>query len=90
VNYGSNTTIKFGCDVFKEYFNATNIEYYNAILGILFLKKLGAILDFSSPGLVRIGNETVPTGKVSFNNEALKEGQHLRVSKITSGPSTSS
>jgi hypothetical protein len=40
-----------------------------------FLRKLGITLDFSSPGAVRIGDEIVPIGKGSFDDELLKEGQ---------------
>ena len=30
----------------KEYFNVVNIDYYDAILGTLFLKKYEVIIDF--------------------------------------------
>jgi hypothetical protein len=61
--------------MYEEYFNISNIKYYDAFLGTLFLSKLGVILDFSSPGVVHIGNENIPIGKISFNDELLKEGQ---------------
>jgi hypothetical protein len=51
-----------------------NIEYYNTILGTLFLMKVGIILDFSTPGAVRIGDKNVPIGKVSSSKESSKEG----------------
>ena len=28
---------------------------------------MGIVLDFRSPGIAQIGNEVIPTGKVSFN-----------------------
>ena len=28
---------------------------------------MGTVLDFRSPGMARMGNEVIPTGKVSFN-----------------------
>jgi hypothetical protein len=68
INYSTNTTIRFGCETYEEYFDITNIEYYDTILGTLFLRKLGVILDFSSPGVVLIGDENIPIGKVSFDN----------------------
>jgi hypothetical protein len=71
-NYRTNTTIKFGRKQYDEYFDIANIEYYNTILGMPFLRKLGI---FSSPGAVRIGDESVPIGKGSFDNELPKEGQ---------------
>jgi hypothetical protein len=40
-----NTTIKFGRKLYDEYFDVANIEYYDAILGTPFLRKLGITLD---------------------------------------------
>ena len=60
-------TIKIGCKVVEEYFDITNVEHYDAILGTPFLRKMGIILDFRSPGIIQMGNEVVPTGKVSFD-----------------------
>ena len=67
INYGTHAIIKIGYKVVKEYFNITNIEHYDAILGTPFLRKMGIILDFRSPGIIQMGNEVVPTGKVSFD-----------------------
>ena len=67
INYGTHATIKIGCKVVKEYFDIANVEHYNAILGTPFLRKMGIVLDFRSPGMARIGNKVIPTGKVSFN-----------------------
>jgi hypothetical protein len=63
INYGTNTTIKFGCKWYDEYFDVANVEYYDAILGTPFLRKLGITLDFASTGAVRIGDKIVPIGK---------------------------
>jgi hypothetical protein len=82
INYRTNMTIRFSCETYEEYFNVANIEYYDTILGTLFLRKLGIILDFSHPGAVWIGNENVPIWKISFNNEVLKDGQWLKGSTI--------
>ena len=59
--------IKIGCKVVEEYFNIANVEHYDAILGTPFLRKMGIILDFRSPGMAQIGNKVIPTGKVSFD-----------------------
>jgi hypothetical protein len=83
INYGTNMTIKFGHKQYDEYFDVANIEYYNAILGTLFLRKLGITLDFSSPGVVRIGDEIIPIGKKSVNNELPTEGQRPKASDRT-------
>ena len=67
INYGTRTTIKIGRKVVEEYFDIMNIEHYDTILGTPFLRKMGIVLDFRSPGMAWIGNEVIPTGKVSFN-----------------------
>ena len=67
INYGTHTTIKLGRKVVEEYFNITNVEHYDMILGTPFLRKMGIVLDFRSPGMARIGNEVIPTGKVFFD-----------------------
>ena len=60
-------TIKIGHKAVKEYFDITNVEHDDTILGTLFLRKMGIVLDFRSPGIIWIGNRVIPTGKVSFN-----------------------
>ena len=59
--------IKIGHKVVEEYFDITNVEHYDTILGTPFLRKMGIVLDFRSPGMAQIGNEVIPTGKESFN-----------------------
>ena len=67
INYGTHVTIKIGHKVVEEYFDIANVEHYNGILGTPFLRKMGIVLDFRSPGMAQIGNEVIPTGKVFFN-----------------------
>ena len=67
INYGTQATITIGHMVVEEYFDIANVEYYNAILGTPFPRKMGIVLDFRSPGMAWIGNEVIPTRKVSFN-----------------------
>ena len=80
INYGTHATIKIGCNVVEEYFDIANIEHYDAILGTLFLRKMGIILDFRSPGVIRIGNEVIPTGRVLFD-----ESKNTRNNVATKG-----
>ena len=68
INYGTHATIKIGCKVVEEYFDITNVEYYDAILGTPFLRNMGIVLDFRSPGMAQIGNKVIPTGKVFFDS----------------------
>ncbi|KAF8511771.1 hypothetical protein JB92DRAFT_2932146 [Gautieria morchelliformis] len=87
INYGTNRTIKFGRETYDEYFNVANVEYYDAILGTPFLRRFGITLDFSSPGTTHKGNEVIPTGKVSFDDDgSTNEDKGPRVSRITQAP----
>ena len=67
INYGTHATIKIGHKIVEEYFNITNVEHYDVILGAPFLRKIGIVLDFRSPGIIWIGNEVILTRKVSFD-----------------------
>ena len=60
INYGTHATIKIGRKVVEEYFDIVNVEHYDVILGTPFLRKMGIVLDFRSPGMARIGNEVIP------------------------------
>ena len=46
INYGANATIKYEGRESKEYFDIINIDYYDAILGMPFLRKHKVIIDF--------------------------------------------
>ena len=86
INYGTHMTIKIGRKVVKEYFDITNVEHYDAILGTPFLRKMGIVLDFRSPGMAWIGNKVIPTRKVSFdelkdtNNNTATKGNIIQSS----------
>ena len=67
INYGTHVTIKLGCKIVEEYLDIANVEHYDVILGTPFLRKMGIVLDFRSPGMAQIGNKVIPTGKVSFD-----------------------
>jgi predicted methyltransferase MtxX (methanogen marker protein 4) len=83
INCGTNTTIRFGRKLYEEYFDIANVEYYDTILGTLLLRKLGIILDFASLGVVLIGDEVVPIGRKSVDEESPTEGLHPKASDST-------
>ena len=60
INYGARSTITFGTACVEEYFDIANIDYYDVILGTPFLQKLNITLDFTSPGVIRMGTTVVP------------------------------
>jgi hypothetical protein len=80
IKYGTNTTIKFGHKLYDKYFNVTNVEYYDMMLGTPFLRKLGITLDFSRPGVVQIGDKIIPIGKKSPDDKSPTEGQRPKAS----------
>jgi len=55
INYCIKDMIVFGGACIEEYFDVANINYYDVILGTLFLRRLGVALDFMSPGVVAWG-----------------------------------
>ena len=50
----------FGTARVEEYFDITNINYYDVILGTPFSRKLNVMLDFTSPGIICMGTTVVP------------------------------
>ena len=52
ISYGATSTIDFGNQHIEEYFNVANINYYDVILGALFLRQLRITLDFASLGSI--------------------------------------
>jgi hypothetical protein len=71
VNYGTRGQLTFGEFVSDEYFDITNVDYYDVILGTPFLKKWGISLDFGSQGGVRIQGQLVPEGKPPITTDSL-------------------
>ena len=88
INYGTHMTIKLGHKVVKEYFDIANIEHYDTILGTPFLRKMGIVLDFRSPGMAWIGNKVIPTGKVSFDESKDTDNNIAAKSNIIQSSST--
>ena len=77
INYGTRSTITFGTVHVEEYFNITNINYYDVILGTPFLWRLNIVLDFTSPGSIHMGTTTVPRNlPVKAVNECNKVANH--------------
>jgi hypothetical protein len=63
VNYRTSSQLKFGVNVSDKYFDITDVDYYDVILGMLFLMKWGISLDFSSQGKIKMEGQLIPQGK---------------------------
>ena len=88
INCGTHATIKIGHKVVEGYFDIMNVEHYNTVLGTPFLRKMGIVLDFRSPGMAQIGNEVVPTGKVFFDESKDTENNIAAKSNIIQSSGT--
>ena len=77
--------IKIGCKIVEEYFDIANVEHYDTILGTPFLRKMGLVLDFRSPGIIQIGNEVILTQKVSFDESKNTDSNIATKGNITQG-----
>jgi hypothetical protein len=60
INYGTNTSIKFGTHTINKYFDVANVNFYDAILGTPFLRRPSMVLDFKDQGKILIRNEVIP------------------------------
>ena len=54
INYGTKVTIVFSDTCVKEYLDVANIDYYDIILGMPFLRCLGVSLDLAGPGTIHM------------------------------------
>ena len=59
INYGAKGAIAFSNKIVKEYFDVANIDYYDVILGMLFLWWLRITLDFTGQGTICRGTYVV-------------------------------
>ena len=86
INYGANATIKYNEKELKEYFDIVNIDYYDAILGTLFLRKHKVIIDFVNNCLrikdkivhnqankYKVGEGNLQKNKKNISMKALKQ-----------------
>jgi hypothetical protein len=78
VNYGTSGSLKFGDFISDEYFDITNVDYYNVILGTQFPKKWGVSLGFSSQGRIKIKGWIIPQGRSAEQTKTLNTvGTHV-------------
>ena len=78
ISYGARSSIVFGNKHVEEYFDVANINYYNVILGMPFLWRLGITLDFTGQGIIHIGMYIMPMNKPL---ESSNDVQKMVVSK---------
>ena len=69
ISYGVRSSIVFGNKHVEEYFDVANIDYYDVILGMPFLQRLGITLDFTGQGAIHIGMYIVPMNTPSESSD---------------------
>jgi len=70
INFGTESRIKFGSIAKDTYLDVANLDKYDSILGTLFLRKHGIMLDFNHNEIVICGKQRIP---------ALPEGEGAAV-----------
>ena len=73
ISYGVRSSIVFGNKHVKEYFDVANINHYNVILGMPFLRRLGITLDFTGQGAICIGTYIVPMNMPSESSNDMQQ-----------------
>ena len=81
INYGTNTTINVSGNEPKEYFDVVNIDYYDAILGTLFLKKYEVIINFIHDCL-KIKDKMIPNQVGDFKISGNSPQPHTSVKSL--------
>ena len=93
INYGANATIKYEGRELKEYFDIINIDYYDAILGMPFLRKHEVIIDFIN-NCLRMKDKIVCNQaneyKMGEGNPQKKQKERFNESIETGGTNNSS
>jgi hypothetical protein len=77
INYGTKTCIKYGSVDAHHYFDIVNIDRYNVILGTVFLRKHGIVLDFDKDE-IKCRGETFPALKENTDAYLLVRRQAMR------------
>ena len=85
---GSRTTIQFGAHAEikfvefrqKRYFDVINLDRYDAILGILFLKDNEVLMNFAGTGSFRLAGRWFQVGSKELRHSSYREGEGAEAS----------
>ena len=72
INYGAKSSIVFRNKHVEEYFDMANIDHYDVILGMPFLRQLQITLDFTGQGIIHIGMYVVPMNMPSESSDDMQ------------------
>ena len=86
INFSTHTDIQFGSVHQKRYFDIVNLDRYDTILGIPFLKENKVLLNLAGSGSFKIKSHWFPVGSTESKNLYSKEVKKARASQISEGP----
>ena len=87
INFSAWAEIQFGGLCQKRYFDIVNLDRYDTILGIPFLKENKVLLNLAGSGSFKINSCWFPVGSTESKNSHSKEGEKAHASQISEGPS---
>ena len=87
INFSAWAEIQFGGLRQKRYFDIVNLDRYDAILGIPFLKENKVLLNLAGSSSFKINSHWFPVGSMESKNSHSKEGEKAHASQISEGPS---
>jgi hypothetical protein len=61
INHGVTTRVEIAGNTSEEYFDVANIDYYDVIIGVPFLRRYQISLDFAN-GEIKVGNQSYKPG----------------------------
>lgn len=59
INYGTEQSLTVGKSSFKTYFDIVNLDHYDIVLGIPFMRQNNVVIDFTR-NAIRSGADPVP------------------------------
>ena len=62
INHGITTSVEIDGKTIDEYFDVANVDYYDVILGVPFLRRHKVKLDFAGDGEITVGNKSYKPG----------------------------
>ncbi len=80
IQFGARAEIRFGEICQKRYFDIINLDRYNAILGIPFLKDNEVLMNFSGMGSFRLAGQWFQVGSKELRHSSFKEGEGTEAS----------
>src|SRR6266704_4103270 len=80
IQFSTHTEIRFGEICQKRYFDIINLDRYNAILGIPFLKDNKVLMNFSGMGSFRLAGQWFQVGSKELRHSSFKEGEGMEAS----------